>query len=107
MKTWVRLVLLAAFLIGVFAIGKMTGFTDELTVDGIRASMREAGVGDGVVVHRYSTLDELRALLAIADVGEVTGRMVPGRDMLKTLNIITGSQDLRCLRIDMIRLVFG
>lgn len=45
MKTWVRLVLLAAFLIGVFAIGKMTGFTDELTVDGIRASMREAGVG--------------------------------------------------------------
>ena len=45
MKTWVRLLLLAAFLGGVYAIGKMTGFTDELTVDGIRESMREAGVG--------------------------------------------------------------
>ena len=45
MKTWVRLILLAVFLLGVFAIGKMTGFTDELTVDGIRESMREAGVG--------------------------------------------------------------
>ena len=45
MKPWVRLVLLGAFLVGVFAIGKMTGFTDELTVDGIRRSMREAGLG--------------------------------------------------------------
>mgnify|MGYP001818340561 FL=1 len=45
MTTWVRLVLLAVFLLGVFAIGTMTGFTDELTVDGIRESMREAGVG--------------------------------------------------------------
>jgi len=45
MKSWVRLVLLAVFLLGVFAIGKMTGFTDELTVAGIRESMRQAGVG--------------------------------------------------------------
>jgi uncharacterized membrane protein YdjX (TVP38/TMEM64 family) len=45
MKPWVRLLLLAFFLLGVFAIGRMTGFTDTLTVDGIRASMREAGVG--------------------------------------------------------------
>lgn len=45
MKPWVRLVLLALFLIGVFAVGKMTGFTDGLTVDGIRASMKEAGIG--------------------------------------------------------------
>ena len=44
MKTWLRLLLLAAFLIGVYAIGKMTGFTHELTVDGIRESMRQAGV---------------------------------------------------------------
>lgn len=49
MKPWVRLVLLAVFLLGVFAIGKMTGFTDDLNVDGIRASMREAGIG-GVFV---------------------------------------------------------
>ena len=45
MKPWVRLVLLALFLVGVFAIGKMTGFTEELTVDGIRESMRVAGLG--------------------------------------------------------------
>jgi uncharacterized membrane protein YdjX (TVP38/TMEM64 family) len=45
MKPWVRLLLLGLFLVGVFAIGKMTGFTDELTVDGIRESMRQAGVG--------------------------------------------------------------
>jgi uncharacterized membrane protein YdjX (TVP38/TMEM64 family) len=37
--------LLAVFLVGIFAIGKITGFTDELTVDGIRESMRQAGVG--------------------------------------------------------------
>jgi len=45
MKPWARLVLLAVFLLGVVVIGKMTGFTDGLTVDGIRESMREAGVG--------------------------------------------------------------
>lgn len=45
MKPWVRLLLLAIFLLGVFAIGKMTGFTAGLTVDGIRESMRVAGVG--------------------------------------------------------------
>jgi uncharacterized membrane protein YdjX (TVP38/TMEM64 family) len=45
MKPWVRLLLLAVFLVGVTAIGKMTGLADELTVDGIRGSMREAGVG--------------------------------------------------------------
>jgi uncharacterized membrane protein YdjX (TVP38/TMEM64 family) len=41
--------MLAAFLVGVYALGKLTGFIDELTVDGIRESMREAGVG-GVLV---------------------------------------------------------
>jgi uncharacterized membrane protein YdjX (TVP38/TMEM64 family) len=44
-NTWVRLALLAAFLIGVYSIGRATGFTDQLTVDGIRESMRTAGVG--------------------------------------------------------------
>jgi uncharacterized membrane protein YdjX (TVP38/TMEM64 family) len=44
-NTWVRLSLLAVFLIGVYAIGRATGFTDELTVGGIRESMRVAGVG--------------------------------------------------------------
>ena len=39
----VRLALLVAFLIGVYAIGKLTGFTDQLTVDSIRESMRDAG----------------------------------------------------------------
>ncbi len=41
--------LLAVFLVGVFAIGRATGFTDQLTVDGIRASMRAAGVGGFLV----------------------------------------------------------
>lgn len=45
MSTRARLVLLVAFLIGVYAIGAMTGFTEELTVDSIRESMRRAGVG--------------------------------------------------------------
>jgi len=45
MKTWLRPILLAVFLVGVFAIGKLTGLTEELTVDGIRESMRQAGVG--------------------------------------------------------------
>lgn len=45
MKQRARLLLLTGFLLGVFVIGKMTGFTDTLTVDGIRASMREAGIG--------------------------------------------------------------
>ena len=44
-NTWVRLALLAAFLIGVYLIGRATGFTDQLTVDGIRQSMQAAGVG--------------------------------------------------------------
>jgi len=48
-KTWVRLALLAAFSIGVYVIGRATGFTDELTVDGIRGSMRDAGVAGFVV----------------------------------------------------------
>ena len=43
-NTWVRLALLAAFLIGVYFIGRATGLTDQLTVDGIRESMRAAGV---------------------------------------------------------------
>ena len=43
-RTWLRLLLLAAFLIGVYALGRATGFTDQLTVDGIRQSMRDAGL---------------------------------------------------------------
>ena len=43
-NTWVRLALLAAFLVGVYVIGRATGFTEGLTVDGIRESMRAAGV---------------------------------------------------------------
>ena len=39
-----RLGLLAAFLVGIYVLGRATGFTDQLTVDGIRQSMREAGV---------------------------------------------------------------
>ena len=45
MSARLRLLLLVAFLVGVYAIGRMTGLTDELTVDGIRDSMRKAGVG--------------------------------------------------------------
>ena len=48
-NTWVRLGLLAVFLIGVYLIGRTTGFTDELTVDGIRESMKAAGVGGFLV----------------------------------------------------------
>jgi uncharacterized membrane protein YdjX (TVP38/TMEM64 family) len=40
----VRLTLLALFLGGVYAIGRSTGFHEQLTVEGIRASMRAAGV---------------------------------------------------------------
>ena len=32
-RTWVRLTLLALFLVGVYAIGRATGFTEQLTVD--------------------------------------------------------------------------
>ena len=45
MKTWVRLIMLAAFLVGVYVLGKTSGLTDQLTVDGIRETMRQAGVG--------------------------------------------------------------
>lgn len=45
MKSWLRLILLAVFLLGVFAIGKLTGLTEELTVGGIRESMHRAGLG--------------------------------------------------------------
>lgn len=48
-NTRVRLGLLAVFLIGVYLIGHLTGFTDRLTVDGIRESMREAGIGGFLV----------------------------------------------------------
>jgi len=44
-NTWVRLTLLAVFLVGVYLVGRATGFTEGLTVDGIRESMRAAGVG--------------------------------------------------------------
>ena len=44
-NTWVRLTLLAVFLVGVYLVGRATGFTEGLTVDGIRQSMRVAGVG--------------------------------------------------------------
>ena len=48
-RTSLRLVLLAAFLIAVYAMGRATGFTDELTVEGIRNSMRVAGLGGFLV----------------------------------------------------------
>lgn len=48
-NTWLRLALLALFLAGIYLLGRATGFTDQLTVDGIRASMREAGIGGFVV----------------------------------------------------------
>lgn len=44
-NAWVRLSLLVVFLVGIYLIGRMTGFTEGLTVDGIRESMRVAGVG--------------------------------------------------------------
>lgn len=43
-RTWLRLTLLVVFLVGVYAIGRATGFTEQLTVDGIRQSMRAAGI---------------------------------------------------------------
>lgn len=49
MNTWARLALLATILVGIYVIGRATGFTDELTVEGIRASMREAGAWGFVV----------------------------------------------------------
>ena len=45
MKTWVRLIFLVVFLVGVYVLGKTSGLTDQLTVDGIRETMRQAGVG--------------------------------------------------------------
>jgi uncharacterized membrane protein YdjX (TVP38/TMEM64 family) len=44
-RTWVRLTLLAMFLVAVYAVGRVTGFTEQLTVEGIRESMRAAGIG--------------------------------------------------------------
>ncbi|MGB8328934.1 MAG: VTT domain-containing protein [Polyangiales bacterium] len=41
---WLRLTLLAVLLAGIYAIGRATGFTEALTVDGIRESIRAAGV---------------------------------------------------------------
>jgi uncharacterized membrane protein YdjX (TVP38/TMEM64 family) len=43
-NTWVRLSLLTAFLFGIYAIGRASGFSEGLTVDGIRETMRTAGV---------------------------------------------------------------
>jgi uncharacterized membrane protein YdjX (TVP38/TMEM64 family) len=47
--SWVRLGLLAVFLIGVYLVGRMSGLTEQLTVEGIRESMRQAGVGGFLV----------------------------------------------------------
>ncbi|MDH3202243.1 MAG: VTT domain-containing protein [Myxococcales bacterium] len=44
-RTLARLTLLALFLGSVYAIGLATGFNEEVTVEGIRASMRAAGIG--------------------------------------------------------------
>lgn len=44
-NTWVRLALLGVFLLGAYVIGRMTGLSDELTVEGIRQSMQAAGIG--------------------------------------------------------------
>ena len=47
------------FLIGIYLIGRMTGFTDELTVDGIRESMRAAGIWGFVVFVATFSLGQL------------------------------------------------
>ncbi len=49
MSTKVRLALLAVFLIGVYLVGRISGLTDQLTVESIRESMRQAGVGGFLV----------------------------------------------------------
>ena len=50
-RPWLRLLLLAAFLIGFYVLGRATGLTQELTVDGIREWMLVAGpAGFGVFV---------------------------------------------------------
>ncbi|MEM7435163.1 MAG: VTT domain-containing protein [Myxococcota bacterium] len=43
-RTSVRLSLLALVLVAAYVIGRVTGFTDQLTVDGIRSSMKAAGM---------------------------------------------------------------
>ena len=44
-RPWLRLLLLALFLIGIYALGRLTGLTEEFTVDGVRAWMLAAGPG--------------------------------------------------------------
>lgn len=44
-NSWARLTLLAVFLVGIYLIGRATGFIEEFTVAGTRESMRVAGVG--------------------------------------------------------------
>jgi len=44
-KVWVRLTLLVVLLVSIYLMGRATGFTQALTVDGIRESMRVAGAG--------------------------------------------------------------
>lgn len=58
-RTWLRPTLLAAFLVGVYVIGRSTGFTDQLTVDGIRESMRQAGVAGFLVFVVTFTVGQL------------------------------------------------
>jgi uncharacterized membrane protein YdjX (TVP38/TMEM64 family) len=42
-RPWVRLLLLTTILVVAYVLGRTTGFTDELTVEGIRSLMRDAG----------------------------------------------------------------
>ncbi len=58
-RTLVRLALLALFLGGVYAIGRTTGFHEQLTVEGIRASMRAAGVWGFFVFAATFTIGQL------------------------------------------------
>ena len=44
-RTLARLTVLALFLGSIYAIGRSTGFNEELTVEGIRGSMQSAGIG--------------------------------------------------------------
>lgn len=58
-NTWVRLSLLAAVLLGVYAIGRASGFSEALTVDGIRETIRTAGVAGFAVFVAIFCLGQL------------------------------------------------
>ncbi|MCA9574547.1 MAG: VTT domain-containing protein [Sandaracinaceae bacterium] len=78
-KTW-RLVLLAALLVGLVVLGKVTGLAEHLTVPKIRAFMSELGVLGFVIYLVVFCLGELMhipgmvfVLAAVVAYGEVVG----------------------------------